>query len=270
MKIQKVIFSSSEEYGDFWEPISKIFYEKLGIEPVLIYFGENKLSEQYGKVYYQKYLTYPKIIQLLFARIWFTKLEPNTTWLLGDIDLFPLQKYRFVDLIKDIPDDFHVHLMENRISNPPDLWKIKGPKDGGADLCAHNHVAKGYVFDQNFDLHDTFEDSCKFLYENKYGLGFFSKDWDSESKRYYCCCEQYTTERLRSKLNDVNFQGFYSDHNQHISRLGNALNDRGNLISYYDENLLRNQWYIDFHSIRPYTKYKDTIDSILSIAWEGK
>ena len=62
MKIQKVIFSSSEEYSDFWEPISKIFNENLGIEPVLIYFGENKLSEKYGKVYYQKYLPYPNTI----------------------------------------------------------------------------------------------------------------------------------------------------------------------------------------------------------------
>ena len=270
MKIQKVIFSSSEEYSDFWEPISKIFNENLGIEPVLIYFGENKLSEKYGKVHYQKYLPYPKIIQLLFARIWFTKLEPNTTWLLGDIDLFPLQKHRFIDMIQDIPDDFHIHLMENRISNPPDLWKIKGPKDGGADLCAHNHVAKGYVFDKNFELHDSFEEACKFLYENKYGLGFFSKGWDTESKRYYCCCEQYTTEKLRSKLSNIKFHGFYSDHMQHISRLGNALNDRGDALNYYDENLLRNQWFIDFHSIRPYTKYKDKIDSILNIAWEKK
>jgi hypothetical protein len=41
MKIQKILFSASEEYVDFWEPVSKIFYEKLGIESVLIYFGDD-------------------------------------------------------------------------------------------------------------------------------------------------------------------------------------------------------------------------------------
>ena len=29
MKIQKVLFASSDEYVDFWEPISKIFYDKV-------------------------------------------------------------------------------------------------------------------------------------------------------------------------------------------------------------------------------------------------
>jgi len=170
-------------------------------------------------------------------------------------------------MIKDIPDDYHVHLMHNRISNPTDLWKIKGPKDGGADLCAHNHVAKGWVFDKNFELHNTFEESCKFLYENKYGLGFFSKDWDIGDKKYYCCCEQYTTEKLRSKLNDIKFIGLTSDYTQHISRVGNALNDRGDLINFCNEDLLKKQWYIDFHSIRPYNKYKNIIDNILNLAW---
>ena len=269
MKIQKVLFSSSEEYAGFWEPVSKVFYEKLHIEPVLLYFGKNKLSEKYGVVKYQEYLPYPKIIQLLFSRIWFTKTEPDTTWLLGDIDLFPLQKERFIDTIKDIPDECHVHLMHNRISNPPDLWKKMGPKDGGADLTSHNHVAKGYVFDKHFELHDTFEDACRFLYENKYGLGFWCKGWDIDEKKYYCCCEQYTTEKIRQKLNSINFVGLFCDTSRHLSRAGNVLNEQRGMLCPYNEELLRQGWYVDFHSIRPYTTYKDKIDEIVETSWKN-
>lgn len=269
MKIQKALFSASDEYVDFWEPISKIFYEKLGIESVLIYFGNKcNLNETYGKVHYQKYLNYPKILQLLWSRIWFAKTEPNTTWFLGDIDLFPLQRNRFIDMIKDVPDDFHVHLMHNRISDSQFLWQIKGPKDGGADLTSHNHVAKGWVFDKNFELHTTFEESCKFLYDNKYGLGFFCETWNKEEIKYYCCCEQYTTEKLRTKLNSIKFLGFYFDSRQCITR-GDRFGGE-HMLKPYDETILKSGGYVDFHSLRPYTQYKETIDKILDLAWKDK
>jgi len=269
MKIQKVLFSSSDEYVDFWEPISKIFYEKLGIESVLIYLGDKHTpSEKYGKVIHLKPLTYPKLLQLLWSRIWFAKMEPNTTWLLGDIDLFPLQRNRFIDTIKDVSDDFHVHLGHNKISNPANLWQIKGPKDGGADLVSHYHVAKGHILDKNFELHDSFEESCKFLYENKYGLGFFSEGWNTDEKRHMCCCEQYTTEKMREKLNSINFVGFHYDFSQGMTR-----GDRGvgeHILKPYDVNILKSGGYIDFHSLRPYTQHKETVDEILNLAWKNK
>jgi hypothetical protein len=264
MKIQKVLFSSSDEYLDFWEPISRIFYEKLGIESVLVYFGELFASEKYGKVIRVKPLSYPRRIQLLWSRIWWTKTEPNTTWMLGDIDLFPLQKTRFIDDISDISDDYHVHLGYNKISNPPDLWMEKGSRDGGADLVSHYHVAKGHVFDKNFDLHDSFEEACKFIYESKqYGLGFFCEAFRNEEMMYHCCCEHLTTEKIRNKLKSksISFDGIWYDYSQCLSR-GCKMN--------YDEYLLKNNYYIDFHSLRPYTPNKETINKILDLAWDGK
>jgi hypothetical protein len=263
MKIQKVLFSSSEAYLEFWEPISKLFYEKLGIESVLVYFGgKSTPSEKYGKVINLSPLNYPLRLQLLWSRIWFVKTEPETTWLLGDIDMFPLQRKRFIDEIKDIPDNFHVHLGHNKISDPPDLWKIKGPRDGGADLVSHHHVAKGWVFDKHFDLHDSFEDSCKFIFEAKrYGLGFFSEHFNNDEWRFHCCCENLTTEKIRTKLDQINFLGLYHDPKKTISR--------GQEPS-IDENLLRNNWYIEYHSLRPYEEHKEQINKILNIAWENK
>lgn len=263
MKIQKVLFSSSEEYVDFWGPISRIFYEKLGIESVLIYFGNRlDISEKYGKVIKIEPLNYPRRIQLLWSRIWFAKTEPETTWLLGDIDLFPLQRKRFIDDILDINDDYHVHLGYNKISNPPELWMEKGPRDGGADLASHYHVAKGWVFDQNFELHDTFEEACKFIFESKqYGLGFFCEGFNNDEWRYHCCCEHLTTEKIRSKLDTIKFTGLPYEFIQGINR-GQNMN--------YNDDLLRQGWYIDFHSVRPYEPNKEIINRILDLAWNGK
>lgn len=262
MKIQKILFSASDEYLDFWEPVSKIFYEKLGMESVLIYFGDKPVTEKYGKVIKIKPLNYPRRIQLLWSRIWFAKTEPETTWLLGDIDLFPLQRKRFIDDIEDISDDYHVHLAYNKISDPPELWMEKGPRDGGADLVSHYHVAKGKVFDENFELHDTFEEACKFIFESKqYGLGFFCESFNNDEFRYHCCCEHLTTEKLRNKLNTVKFTGLWYEFLQGISR--------GQCHPYSDDGL-RNGLYIDYHSLRPYTPNKEAINRILDLAWNNK
>lgn len=261
MKIQKVLFSSSEEYMDFWEPISRIFYEKLGMESVLVYFGDRKPSEKYGKVIKLKYLDYPRRIQLLWSRIWFAKTEPETTWLLGDIDLFPLQRERFIDDIVDIPEDHYVHLGMNKISDPPTLWTEKGSRDGGADLVSHYHVAKGWMLDKTLQLHDTFSEACKFIFESKkYGLGFFCEYFNNDEWRYHCCCEHLSTEKIREKIGKIDFTGLLYEFEQGINR-PQAL---------YDENKLRVGGYIDFHSPRPYTEHQEAINKILDIAWNKK
>ena len=45
MKIDKVIFTTSVEYSDFWNINSKIFKTKLGIEPVCLLFGERSKTD---------------------------------------------------------------------------------------------------------------------------------------------------------------------------------------------------------------------------------
>ena len=42
MKIDKVIFSTSDQYSPFWNIQSKIYKEALGIEPVCLLFGKKE------------------------------------------------------------------------------------------------------------------------------------------------------------------------------------------------------------------------------------
>jgi len=53
MKIDKVIFSTSETFSIFWNLNSKLYKTKLGIEPVCLLFGDRSktdMSEEFGKV----------------------------------------------------------------------------------------------------------------------------------------------------------------------------------------------------------------------------
>ena len=53
MKIDKVIFSSSEEYSCWWNIQSKIWKTFLNIDPVLLLYGSkdrHNLSEEYGEI----------------------------------------------------------------------------------------------------------------------------------------------------------------------------------------------------------------------------
>lgn len=266
MKIDKVIFSSSELFSEFWNPVSEVFYTKLGIEPTLILIGDKEktqVSEKYGKVINFKPLDLPLRLQVLWARFFFTKLfGPEEVLMIGDIDLFPLQKYWFIDQIKDISQNSWVHLAENRVSDshgrPQSSWKTNDLYHGGSDLAAHYHISKGKNFNKFLELHDTFQESCQFIFDAKrYGLGFYDQSFNNDEWRFHCCCENLSTEKLRENLSTIDFHGFSYD----IWKFAIHKECRYNL------DTLKNGQYVDLHAPRPYETNKDKIQEILNIAW---
>ena len=40
----------NELYLDFWLPVSKLWKERIGVTPVLLYFGDGNPSDEYGIV----------------------------------------------------------------------------------------------------------------------------------------------------------------------------------------------------------------------------
>ena len=179
MKIDNVIFSTSEEYSKFWNIQSKIYKTALGIEPICILYGNKSntdMSEEYGTVIEREFIeNLPKVLQLTWSKFDYTKTDPEKTWMIGDIDLIPLRKEYFAtdDLI-NIPDDNYAHLNCAALSvvrskpkgekdlflkeGPPVYWRIRdGSRDRGADLPAHYHVAKGKAFIGVYALGRSFE-----------------------------------------------------------------------------------------------------------------
>ena len=152
MKVDKVIWSSSAEYSDFWNINSLIHNKFLGLDCVLLLYGKKKelgLSEEFGKIIELDFEEgAPHIPQLVFNKWHYTKNEPETTWLVGDIDQIPLQKNHFINIVKDVPEDSYAHLAEDACRNAgAPYWKeTKGP------IVGHYHIAKGKTFDKTFLL----------------------------------------------------------------------------------------------------------------------
>lgn len=97
MKIDKILFCSSELFSPFWNIQSRIWKTKFGIEPVCLLYGSKEkcgISEEHGQVIECQFdPSLPDIIQLQFSKFFHTTTEPNTTWMTGDIDLVSCYKY---------------------------------------------------------------------------------------------------------------------------------------------------------------------------------
>jgi NDP-sugar pyrophosphorylase family protein len=221
MKIDKVIFTTSEEYSDFWNINSKVHKEYLGIEPICYLFGKKEntnMNEDFGPVYEISYdERFNWLLQLTWYKFWVAQYYPNDVIMIGDIDNIPLQRNWFIDDIEDYSDDCYVHLNAEGIG---DQWVAKGGNlTGGTDLPGHYHVAKG----------TTYKKSLKNAYE--YILN------DEEVLVSYCDLYiKWNFQEFIDYINSVKCDGLLVSHNNwHPHRIHNKsfaymLTDRYNNV----------------------------------------
>ena len=280
MKIDKVIWSSSVEYSDFWNINSYLHKKYLDMDCVLILYGKKSdcnLSEEYGTVIEADYLPHlPKMVQLVMSKFYYPKYEPDTTWLIGDIDQLPLQREHFIDNLEEIPDDHYVHLAEDAITSlnkvPTNSWRfcVDGTKWSERTrkgfLTAHYHAAKGSTFAKALDLDSSFSSHIKSLmemyYEQPFEYQLISHENDSVLWAFE---EQYTTSLIRKNIPIDKFTGFNRPHG--CDNPESRKVDRGNGCA-SDKN--RPELYVDFHCPRPYKKHRNEINEILNFFWEQK
>ena len=112
MKIDYAVMSSDDNpmYLDFWPVVSKL-WAKLGIVPVLLYFGDKSPSIQHGEVVHMPRVPgVPLYLQCTCSRLWFPGTRPDKTTILADIDMLPLSKWYFCDQVAHLPPDKYAHL----------------------------------------------------------------------------------------------------------------------------------------------------------------
>lgn len=296
MKIDKIIFSSSEEYSGFWNVQSKVWKEHLGIEPVCILYGKKEntnMHEKYGKVIERDFKKdLPKHLQITWSKFDHTKTEPETTWIIGDLDLIPLSKNYFTENIKDHDEDSYLHLNFGGLSitrrGYPDAFFREGSqtharerngghdRQDGCDLPAHHHVAKGKLFDKIYNLSDP-----KTLYHivecNLYGMGPHANEQpledvsSDEANRYYWCAEEgYTSYHLWEawKRGDVRVGGVvYHNLFGRIDFMRPGHWDKENKKYVFDLNRLQAEdQLIDFHCAKPYEDQEEAMYEVLKLA----
>jgi hypothetical protein len=261
MKIDKILFTcnENEEYIDFWNCISKYFKEKIQIEPILYFMGNvnnYNISDKYGEV--RRIEPVPRIstrIQALWGKFYFTRDEPDTTWIIGDLDLFHFNKEYFT-----IEGDYeYAHLNENGYYNKAS-WK----NNTKIRLPGYYHVAKGSIFSKIFNLQTSFQDHVTNIQNsNKYGVGFneLNQCHNGIDGQYQCCEEDLSTEILRNQIIHHNLS-FYGKTLPSHARL-----DREQIMLPFDmiKRQIQNKQIVDMHCPRPYKKYQKRIEEILSL-----
>ena len=245
MKIDLAIHSSDSNpfYLDFWPLVSKVWKQKFGIEPLLVYIDENHdipIDETYGKVIKMKPVKdVPVYLQCLWIRYWIPSQFPEKVCILSDIDMFPISKTYFVHQIANVSDEKYVHLNPNHQYIPS---------------CYH--VAKGKYYTQVFKLHSTWEESIRFLHSLDMGTPHSIKE--GEIMHQWGVDEHYATECLRTYPDQSLFVLIPRKH-QRI--------DRTQWV--YSPHLMRRDVYADSHSVRPYSHptVKMLVDKLLEDIW---
>jgi hypothetical protein len=245
MKIEKVIHASNDEpfYLDFWPIVSKIWKLKFNIQPILLYFGENKIDETYGQVIKMKSVKgIPINTQCQVSRYWIPATEPNTTWMTSDIDMFPISKEYFVKQLENIPEDKFVNINCNKRDIYPNIHYS----------CCYN-IAKGKTFSEILKLAPDWVDfiNTKFWQNNNH---------DHKPDGLDKVCSHWGADEMWSSLMINNF--YDQDKIVRLYRNGNQSYKRIDRLNWnWNDNKFSE--YIDCHSIRPYDKHKKSIDSLV-------
>ncbi len=241
--MNKVIMSCDDNpyYLDFWPLVSKIWKDYVDITPVLIHVGHKEVSSEYGEVHtITPNEELPLHTQAQLARLWFPKEEPNVTWITSDIDMFPMSKNYWQEVIN--------------VSSSYDWTNLNSDGDY-FPICYH--VAKGNLFGEVLELNNSFSDYVsKILSEVEEASYHTLENWNGPELSKWDIDEIHSSKRIVSFRNSggIVHQPIRPPHRR-IDRL----------YWEYDVNLVCQGYYIDCHSLRPFEKFKTSIIELLNL-----
>jgi hypothetical protein len=237
MKIDYVIVSSNSNpmYFDFWPIVRDLWIKVVNIKPIFIHICDEDSVIDNGDHIIHKIKAIPNVdsgLQSQIARMYITKFYSESVCLTSDIDMLPLSKTYFTDMIEGYSNDdlliFSADAYPNIVRYP---------------ICYN--AAKGKVFNDILDLDCNFETYCKRLTSYNWG-------WSTDELYFGKKVHEYAKQENIIKLN----RGWHNSM---------ALRRIDRVMWMYGEENVKNNEYIDSHSIRPYSKYKHEIDKLVNI-----
>ena len=234
IKIDRAIVSTNDNpmYIDFW-PVVAQAWKRIGIKPTLALIGDEtvKVDESLGDVIRIKPIegvttaVLAQTIRLLLP-IYFE----DEVSIISDIDMLPISKEYYVDSIKDYPDDAFIVYRPNPYKNQKLI-----------SMCYN--VAKGSTFKEVFNVH-SIEDIPKTI-----------KKWATDLKNNHMTDEIILYHKIHN----------WKDYKSRCVKLEDKIDSNKRIDRSkweYDTNLLKQNYYIDSHMLRPYNKYKAKIDEL--------
>jgi hypothetical protein len=246
------------------------------------------MSSRYGTIIEKEYN--PNLIksfQLTWSKFHHTMSEPETTWIIGDIDLYPLQKDLFTSVIESIDDNAYTHLASNVVTNQ------RYEKYGGY-LPAYYHVAKGKTFEKALSLNEgSFDEQIsyiindgRFTYKNEVSQDKIKQMFggasgnkvliDENEYLYWLTDERYTSFKIHDshKKGIIDFTTaieyqIVPNQCQTQTRI-----DRKSFFNSayqrYNSLLLHNNKLIDIHCHRPFKEQKESLHDIIEKCFKKK
>ena len=243
----KVIHSCDDNpyYLDFWPLVAKVWKEYIGFTPVLIHVGEKQnISTEYGEVHHMSLdNSLPVHTQAQLARLWYPSQEPDTFWITSDIDMFPMSKKYWNEMLKFI------------VASNSDWANLNSDKDY-FPICYH--VALGQNFDKILGIdgdsfHDYVNKNINEVDENSIHI---PENWNGPSLSKWNVDEMFSSKKI------VEFRNSGGNVFQ-PNRPPNKRLDR--MYWQYNPDHIKSEYYIDCHSLRPYQQYRDEIDKVLEL-----
>ncbi len=236
MKLDRVILSTdaNPDYIQFWPVVAKAWKKLTGVRPTLALIADAnvQIDESLGDVI--RFEPIPGVPTSMYAqavRLLLPALFPDDTCIVSDIDMLPMTRSYFVDLIKNVPDT-HFVIYRDR-AYPPKF--VQYP------MCYV--AAKGRVFGEVF--HITSRDEIPTIICAWKELGY---GWNTDELVMY----QYLSR----------WSGFLN----RTARFGHTGVQRLDRSRWHmNDHLISSGHYTEAHMPRPYARYKNSIDRIITL-----
>jgi hypothetical protein len=209
------------------------------------------------------------------SKFWHPTTEPDTVWMIGDIDMLPLQTAYFMEGYEKPKHGDYLHLNFSGIFqslglHPSVFSQVGSSIMGGADLAGHYHVATGKTFkDTLFDNTDLVGVLNDIVFGDKYTNA--QEAGDGIHKKFWCAEEKYTSKKLWDAMNSDSIRFIGKQYHNILNRI-----DRGFWSSqakqyghpYVDINhtALSSNKFVDVHCHRPYHEQEKHLTELLTQA----
>ena len=241
MKIDYAIVGSNMDpmYLDFWPIVSKVWKEKFNITPVLGLICDEDTDlyqDTYGLVKkFKKIDGVDESMQTQIVRLFLPKFL-NGSCLMSDIDMIPLS----VDYFKSNSE----YLNDSNIV----IYSSDNP-----ECLSNNMYPMCYVLSSSNIFSKIFElDTSWYEFVEKQNNR--NQGWYTDQKFIYEKINQYHLEHNNCVFLKRGWNG-----------VANGRVDRINWV--YNSEKVNQGYYIDCHSLRPYSKYKNEINDLIKNLW---
>ena len=237
MKLNYALMGSNLNplYLDFWPTVAKVWKEVFNITPVLGLISDEE-SEMYddgnGLVIKLKSIEgYDSGLLSQLVRLHLPKYL-NGNCIISDIDMIPLSKKYFIDNLEEYTNDDFIVMSSHH-------YQVFNQNQYPMCYVAGNDT----IFKKLFSLNDDWVSFIK---------NIPAQGWYTDQLYLY---------DVINKNNDVNYKFPERNGGFDINRIDRSWWG-------YDVNKLKEGFYIDCHSLRPYSQYHNEINTLVSLIYE--